>query len=161
MRVVRVAASRASRGALAQLGDSATPVFHCTDGDTAIVLASWSEQVTREVGVWLRVTNGYRAQFAARDIRTLAVLTNLRHVVIEAVERADEHADVVRVLLTGEEVNFSNSVATLSHAFSRPTPPRPLTVWSYEKKQLTSPERTLQEVSRDALGDAELTYFED
>jgi hypothetical protein len=94
-------------------------------------------------------------------VRTLSVLTNLRHVVIEAADRASDHADIVRVLLSGEEVNFSNSVATLTHAFSRPAPPRPLTVWSYDNQELTSPEGTLHQVPREAPGDAELTYFED
>jgi hypothetical protein len=136
-------------------------VFRCSDVDTAIVIGSWSDELTSEVGVWLRVTDGYRAQIIARDARTLSVLINLRHVVIEAADRASEHADVVRALLRGEEVSFSNSVATLTHAFSRPAPPRLLTVWSYENGELTSSEGTLREVSRDATRDAELTYFED
>jgi hypothetical protein len=160
MRLVRVVASRSSRSAVAEI-DDATPVFRCNDADTAIVLGSWSDALTSEVGVWLRVTDGYRAQIVARDVRTLSVLTNLRHVVIEAADRVREHADVVRVLLSGEEVNFSNSVATLTHAFSRPAPPRPLTVWSFENAELTSPEGTLRQVSRNAPSDAELTYFED
>jgi hypothetical protein len=160
MRLVRVVASRASRNALAEFRDT-TPVFRCNDADTAIVLGSWSDELTSDVGVWLRVTEGYSAQIVARDVRTLSVLTNLRHVVIEAADRASEHADVVRVLLSGDEVNFSNSVATLTHAFSRPAPPRPLIVWSYDNAELTSPEATLHEVPRAAPGDAELTYFED
>jgi len=160
MRLVRVVASRTPRRTLSEFAD-ATPVFRCNDADTAIVLGSWSDALTSEVGVWLRVSDGYRAQIAARDVRTLSVLTNLRHVVIEAADRPSEHADVVRVLLRGEETNFSNSVATLTHAFSRPAPPRPLTVWSYVHAQLTSPEGTLREVPREAPGDAELTYFED
>jgi hypothetical protein len=160
MRLVRVVASRASRNALAEFRDAA-PVFRCNDADTAIVLGSWSDELTSDVGVWLRVTEGYSAQIIARDVRTLSVLTNLRHVVIEAADRASEHADVVRVLLSGDEVNFSNSVATLTHAFSRPAPPRPLIVWSYDNAELTSPEATLHEVPRAAPGDAELTYFED
>jgi hypothetical protein len=160
MRLVRVVASRTSRSAVAGFRD-ATPVFRCNDADTAVVLGSWSDALTRDVGVWLRVSDGYRAQIAARDVRTLSVLTNLRHVVIEAAQRADEHAEIVRQLLSGEEVNFSNSVATLTHAFSRPAPPRPLTVWSYDKAQLTSPERTLREVPGQAPRDLELTFFED
>jgi hypothetical protein len=160
MRLVRVVASRAPRKSLAEFSD-ATPIFRCNDGDTAIVLGSWSDVLNNDLGVWLRVTEGYRAQIAARDVRTLSVLTNLRHVVIEAADRASEHAEVVRALLSGEEVNFSNSVATLTHVFSRPAPPRPLTVWSYENAELTSPERMLHEVPREAADDAELTYFGD
>jgi hypothetical protein len=160
MRLVRVVASSASSSVLTQFPDT-TPVFRCSDADTAIVLGSWSDAATRDVGVWLRVSDGYRAQIAARDVRTLSVLTDLRHVVIEAADRASEHADIVRALLSGEEVNLSNSVATLTHAFSRPAPPRPLTVWSYENSELKSPEGTLREVPAGAPGDAALTYFED
>jgi hypothetical protein len=160
MRLVRVVASRASRSAVAEWTD-VTPVFRCNDADTAIVLGSWSDALTSDVGVWLRVTDGYSAQIVARDVRTLSVLMSLRHVVIEAADRANEHADIVRALLTGEEVNFSNSVATLTHAFSRPAPPQPLTVWSYANAELTSPEGTLREVPHDTPGDAAVTYFED
>jgi len=159
MRLVRVVASRSSSGALAELGD-ATPVFRCDDADTAIVLGSWSGALDSGVGVWLRVTDGYSAQIVARDVRTLSVLTNLRHVVIEAADRASEHADIVRVLLSGGEVNFANSVATLTHAFSRPAPPRPLTVWSFDSGELTSRTGTLREVPRSAPADEALTYFE-
>jgi hypothetical protein len=160
MRLVRVIASRVSKGALTEIND-ATPVFRCSDADTAIVLGSWSNALSNDVGVWLRVTEGYSAQIVARDVRTLSVLTNLRHVVIEAADRASERADIVRELLSGEEVNFSNSVATLTHVFSRPAPPRPLTVWSYDNAELKSPEGSLREVPREAPDDAELTYFED
>lgn len=160
MRLVRVVASRVSSNVLTEFRD-ATPVFRCSDADTAIVLGSWSDALTSEVGVWLRVSEGYSAQIVARDVRTLSVLTSLRHVVIEAADRAAEHADVVRVLLSGEEVNFSNSVATLTHAFSRPAPPRPLTVWSYDREKLTSSDGTLHQVPREAPGDEGLTYFED
>jgi hypothetical protein len=160
MRLARVVASRASSVALTKSA-TATPLFRCNDADTTLVLASWSDQVISDVGVWLRVSDGYRAQIAARDVRTLSVLVDLRHVVIEAGDRAEEHADVVRMLLSGEEVNFSNSVATLTHAFSRPAPPRPLTVWSYSNGELTSPEGSLREMPRGAAADEELTYFED
>lgn len=161
MRLVRVVASRTSSIALAEIGDDATPLFQCADGDTAIVLASWRDQLTREVGAWLEVGPEYSAQIAARDVRTLSVLTDLRQVVIAAPDRSSEHADIVRVLLTGEEVNFSNGTATLRHAFSRPAPPKPITVWSYDDKQLTSGDVTLRVVQRDVTHDAELMYFED
>jgi hypothetical protein len=160
MRLVRVVASRSSSGALAEVGD-ATPLFRCNDADTAIVLGSWADALTGDVGVWLRVTDGYSAQIVARDVRTLSVLMDLRHVIIEAADRASEHADIVRVLLSGKEVDFANSVATLTHVFSRPAPPRPLTVWSYRNGELASPEGTLREVPRSAPADKSLTYFED
>jgi alkanesulfonate monooxygenase SsuD/methylene tetrahydromethanopterin reductase-like flavin-dependent oxidoreductase (luciferase family) len=159
MGLVRVVASRASSRVLDHFGDT-TPVFRCSDADTAIVLGSWSDALTSEVGVWLRVSDGYSAQIVARDVRTLSVLTNLRHVVIESADRARENADIVRALLSGEEVNMSNSVATLRHAYSRPAPPRPLTVWSYANSELTSPEGILREVPVEGRSDAALTYFD-
>ena len=161
MRLVRVSASRTSSIDLSEIGDHSIPLFQCSDGDTAIVLASWRDQLTGQVGAWLEVGPGYSAQIAARDVRTLAVLSDLRHVVIAATDRVDDHADLVRVLLTGEEVNVSNDVATLRHAFSRPAPPQPITVWGYEDEQLTSPGVTLRVVQRDVTNGAELTYFED
>jgi predicted nucleotidyltransferase len=73
MRLVRVVASRRRRTLVTEFSD-ATPVFRCNDADTAIVLGSWSDALTSDVGVWLRVTEGYRAQIVARDVRTLSVL---------------------------------------------------------------------------------------
>jgi hypothetical protein len=161
MRLVRVVASRTSSIDLSDIDDRSIPLFHCFDGDTAIVLASWRAQLTRALGAWLEVGPGYSAQIAARDVRTLSVLTDLRHVVIASPDRAGDHADVLRVLLTGEEVNFSNEVATLRHAFSRPAPAKPITVWSYADEQLTSRDVTLRMAQRGVAKDAELTYFED
>jgi hypothetical protein len=161
MRLVRVVVPRTSSIELSEIGDHSLPLFQCSDGDTAIVLASWRDRLTGHVGVWLEVDPGYSAQIAARDVRTLSVLTDLRHVVISAPGRASDHADVVRALLTGEEVNFSNSVAVLRHAFSRPAPPQPITIWSYEDEQLASGGVTLRVVQRDVTSGAELTYFED
>jgi hypothetical protein len=161
MRLVRVVASRTSSFALSEIGDRSIPLFQCADGDTAIALASWSGRLSGEVGAWLEVGPDYPAQIAARDARTLSVLTDLGHVVIAARDRAGDHADVVRVLLTGEEVSFSSSVATLHHAISRPAPPKPITVWSYDNEQLTSGDVTLRVVRHDDTHDAELTYFED
>ena len=44
---------------------------------------------------------------------TLSWLVELDHVVVEATNDAEAHADVVRALLTDDEVNFTNDVATL------------------------------------------------
>jgi hypothetical protein len=161
MRLVRVVASRATNIDLSEVVDLSIPVIQCANGDTAIALASWRDQLTGPVGAWLEVGPGYSAQIAARDVRTLSTLTDLRHVVIAAPDRAGGHADVVRVLLTGEEVNFSNEVATLRHAFSRPSPPKPITVWSYEGEHLTCGNVTLRVVQHDVTQGVELTYFED
>ncbi|HEY1825061.1 MAG TPA: hypothetical protein VGG21_03775 [Acidimicrobiales bacterium] len=158
MRLVRVRSSIESAREFLSLHDGPTAVFCCDDADSAIVLASLRDGVSREVGVWLSVSADYPAQIAARDARTLSVLFELRHVVIEG---ADQHAEIVRLLLSGEEVTFSNDVARLDHVVSRPVPQQPLTVWSYADSALTSPEATLVASGLERRGDLELTYFED
>jgi hypothetical protein len=159
MRLVRCTTGRET-SAIGEFGDDVVPIYRCADGDTAVAFASWCQHVRRDVGVWLRVSPDYPPQIAARDVRTLSVLSDLRHVVIEAPDRVGEYAEVVRVLLGGHEVTFSNSVATLTHAFSRPAPTSPLTVWSYENRRLTSEQGTLLEGESHHAPPAQFTYFE-
>jgi hypothetical protein len=73
---------------------------------------------------------------------------------------SNEHADVVRALLTNDEVNFTNAVVSLVGAYNRPAPPSPLTVWSYDGQRLVSGDQVLSpgRVESDDVG--ELTYFE-
>jgi hypothetical protein len=52
---------------------------------------------------------------------------------------------VVSALLTNDEVNFVNGVASLRGAYNRPAPPSPLTVWSYDGEVLRSADRVLDE----------------
>ena len=111
------------------------------------------------VGVWLCASASYSAQLCARDVKTLSHLVALDHVVIEAASGSAEHADIVRALLTNDEVNFENDLATIRGAYNRPAPPTPVTVWSAQEETLTSEAGVLrlQRVeSRDALA---LTYF--
>lgn len=161
MRLVRVLTTFEAARDVESLHDEPTPLFACSNADTAIVLASLRDRLSREVGVWLRVSEGYPAQIATRDVRTLSVLMDLCHVVIEAPEPAVEHAEIVRALLSGDEVNLSNSVATLTHVVSRPVPPRPITVWAYDDGELVSPGATLHAGVTRHQGASELTYFED
>ena len=161
MRLVGVLTTFEAARDVETLHDEPTPLFACSNADTAIVLASLRDRLSREVGVWLHVSEGYPAQIATRDIRTLSVLLDLRDVVIEAPESALEHAAIVRALLSGDEVNLSNSVATLTHVVSRPVPPRPITVWAYDSGELTNSESTLHVAATRHQGASELTYFED
>jgi hypothetical protein len=161
VRLVRLLTTLEAARDFESLHDEPTPLFECSDANTAIVLASLRDHLSREVGVWLSVSEEYPAQMATRDVRTLAVLMDLRHVVIEAADRVYEHAEIVRALLSGEEVNLSNSVATLTHVVSRPVPPRSITVWGFESGQLVSPEVTLGAATTHRHRTSELTYFED
>jgi hypothetical protein len=105
------------------------------------------------------VNADYSAQLCARDVKTLSHLVALRHVVIEAESRSFAHAAIVRALLTNDEVNFDNELATIRGAYNRPAPPAPLTVWSADDNALTSELATLRfERSAERHG-AALTYF--
>jgi hypothetical protein len=161
VRLVRVLTTFEAARDVAALHEEPTPLFACSNADTAIVLASVRDRLSREMGVWLNVSEEYPAQIATRDVRTLSVLLDLRHVVIEAPGSALEHAEIVRALLSGDEVNLSNSVATLTHVVSRPVPPRPITVWAYDGSDLVSPELSLRVGAMRREGASELTYFED
>jgi hypothetical protein len=160
VRLVRVLTTFEAASDFESLHDEPTPLLVCSNADTAIVLASLRDRLSREVGVWLSVSEGYPAQIATRDVRTLSVLMNLHHVVIEAPDSVSEYAEIVRALLSGDEVNLSNAVATLTDVVSRPVPPRPITVWSFDGGELVSPEVTLRADAPRHRGASELTYFE-
>jgi hypothetical protein len=138
MELVRLVAPLARRDALIELSKESMTLFRCSDADTVIAISSLRDQLTGEVGVWLKVGTDYPAQLCARDVKTLSLLVDLRHVVIEAHSQSALHADIVRALLTNDEVNFENELATIEGAYNRPAPPAPLTVWSYEDETLTS-----------------------
>ena len=134
-------------------------VFECSDADTVIAAGSFKDQWPRALGVWLRVSRDYPAQLAARDVATLSWLVDLDHVVVGAEDHAESHAEVVRALLTDDEVNFSNDVVRLEKAYNRPAPPRPLTVWSYDGATLHSATGALSVVASASTALGELTTF--
>ncbi len=159
MELVRLDAPLSDRDALITVSLESTTLFSCRDGDTVIVVASLAGRLRVGVGVWLCASASYSAQLCARDVKTLSHLVALDHVVIEAASGSAEHADIVRALLTNDEVNFENDLATIRGAYNRPAPPTPVTVWSAQEETLTSEAGVLrlQRVeSRDALA---LTYF--
>jgi hypothetical protein len=159
MELVRLVAPLAHRDALAALSHESTTIFSCSDADTVITVASMRDQLTTEIGVWLKVSANYSAQLCARDVKTLSHLVSLRHVVVDAETRSVDHAEIVRALLTDDEVNFANELATIRGAYNRPAPPAPLTVWSAEDGTLTSGIATLRIAQAAARDGAELTYF--
>lgn len=160
MELVRLVASTTQLDDVIQLANERTVLFRCANADTVVVAASMSGRLTNPLGVWLEVDEEYRAQLAARDVATLAAVVPLGHVVIAASSLSEEHADVVRALLTDDEVNFTNAVVSLVGAFNRPSPPSPLTVWSYDGQRLFSGDQVLSP-RRDETSDAgELTFFE-
>jgi hypothetical protein len=134
-------------------------VFDCVDANTIICAAALKDQWTSPIGVWLEVSHDYPAQMCARDVKTLSWLVELENVVVSADDDAQSHAQVVRALLTNDEVNLSNEVATLSGAYNRPAPPRALRVWSSTRGVLESDGVRLSELSVTANELGELTSY--
>ncbi len=130
-------------------------VFSCSTGDTVIAAAALEGRLRRPLGLWLDVSEDYPAQMAARDVATLSHLIEIDQVVIASRSLAVERADVVRALLTEDEVNFSNAAATLTGAYNRPAPPRPITVWSFDGHILRSTVNVLVSAvtTSDAVGE--------
>ena len=110
-------------------------LFSCSDADSVMCLASLRGDLSSSVGIWLEVGNDYPAALCARDIATLSWLVDLREVVISG-DDADAQAEVVRAMLSDEEITFSNKVANIVGAYNRPSPPNPIRVWSYENGSL-------------------------
>lgn len=160
MELVRAETSLEQLGGVLALSDESTLLFRILDADTVIALASKSSAFTSPIGVWLEATTQYPAQLIARDVSTLAALVPIHHAVIEATSLASEHANVVRALLTNEEVNFENDVATLRGAYNRPAPPTPVTVWHADGESIVSEETTLRIRLVENRAEAALTYFD-
>ena len=110
-------------------------LFSCSDADSVMFLASLRGDLSSSVGIWLEVGNDYPAALCARDVATLSWLVDLREVVISG-DDADAQAEVVRAMLSDEEITFSNKVANIVGAYNRPPPPNPIRVWSYENGSL-------------------------
>jgi hypothetical protein len=159
MELVRLVAPLEHRDALVALSLASTALFDCSDADTVITVASLRDRLTTDVGVWLRVSADYSAQLCARDVKTLSHLVALRHVVIDAESRSRAHAEIVRALLTNDEINFTNELVTIRGAYNRPAPPAPLTVWSEEDGTLTSELSTLHAERSTTRDGAELTWY--
>jgi hypothetical protein len=66
-------------------------------------------------------------------------------VVVSAERDAASHAEVVAALLTNDEVNFTNEVAAIAHAYNRPAPPTPVEVWSFDGARCAAATRSLRE----------------
>ncbi len=132
----------------------------CPDGSSIMVAASLRDRLTRSLGVWVEVSGDYSAALVARDVGTLSWLIDLDHVVV-AGDRAGDQADVVRALLTNDEVDFANAAGTLRGAYNRPAPPTPVTVWSLEGGALVHGADRLVARAARATDAGELTGYSD
>lgn len=159
MELVRLVAPLAKRANVARLSNEHSLLFRCSDADTVITAASLVDQLTEPLGVWLFVHEGYPAQLAARDVKTLAAIVPLGHVVVESDDCAEDHADALRALLTNGEVNFTNDVVVLTGAYNRPAPPTPIIVWSSNGESLVGEVVVLTKGRIESSDVGVFTYF--
>jgi hypothetical protein len=161
MAMVRLDARLATLDSLIDLVNATTGplALRCVDGDTVMMASALRGRPSRPVGVWLEVSQGYHASLAARDVATLAWLIELELVVIASQSHAASHADVVAALLTNDEVNFSNDVAEIAHAYNRPAPPSAVAVWSCDDTTLRSGDVTLRETSTTSANEVTVTSY--
>jgi len=159
MRLARLDVSLAELSEVPTLvsDDQRPVVLRVLDADGVIALASVAGRWSGSWGVWLRADQGYGAGLIARDVKTLSTLVELDHVVIDAATDAPAHAEVVRALLSDDEVTIHNAAARITRAHNRPAPPRPVTVWYVDADSLRDGERVLRRVER--RGD--VTFFSD
>lgn len=131
-------------------------LWSCGDVDTVVAAAALGEdRRRRHWGLWLEASADYPAAIIARDVKTLAALVPVEHVVVAAAFAPRDHAAVVTALLGGGPVDLANEVATLRHAYNRPAPTRPLRVWTFEEGRLTSDGEvaTAGATGRDEMGE--------
>ncbi|HEV2427788.1 MAG TPA: hypothetical protein VGS61_06185 [Acidimicrobiales bacterium] len=130
MEVRRLDATLAARDAIpADLSRLPGPVVvRLSDADVAVAAPALG--VSR-LGVWVAASAQRPAALIARDVKTLSHLLDLTDVVVEGPD-APSQAEVVEAMLTDDEVSLKTPVATLTHAYNRPAPPRPVAVWSYD-----------------------------
>ena len=158
MQLARLDVTPAEMADLASVAAQDHPlVIRVIGADTVTMLAAMSEALSGAWGVWLEASEHYSAGLIARDVKTLARLLWIEHVVVDAAENSAAHAEVVRVLLSNESVTLYNAVANITGAYNRPAPPRPVTVWNVQGDLLVHPQRSLlrQRVS------GALTYYQD
>jgi len=147
MALVRLDVRFEDLGALVDDANARHVVVSVIDADSIVALSSLHDALKAPIGVWLEVSEDYSAQMAARDVKTLSWLVTLDTVVVSG-PHAEASADVLTALLTNDEVNFTNGVATIVGAYNRPAPPRPVTVWSFDGDLLRHGDEVLRETSK-------------
>ena len=158
MALVRLAVRLGDLDALAQYANAHRVVVTVRDADTIIALGSLHDSLERPIGVWLGLSEDYSPQMAARDVATLSWLVPLDTVVVSS-PGVEARAQVLEALLTDDEVNFTNDVATLVGAYNRPAPPRPVTVWRWDGTLLRHGDEVLREASSESVGAFQTTTF--
>ena len=143
MTLVHLVAPLESLDDVARAAHGAT-VFSCANADTIVATGALHGRLPGAIGVWLELSDDYSAQMVARDVATLSWIVEFDHVVVAAPTLVLERAEVVRALLSDDEVTFSNEAATVRGAYNRPSPPSPVTVWSYDGQSLRNGDEVLR-----------------
>jgi hypothetical protein len=149
MTLVRLDVRFEDLDALARYAKDHHVVVSIIDADTVIALGSLHDQLARAIGVWLELSPDYSAQLAARDVATLSWLVPLDRVVVSG-SHVEASAQVLESLLSDDEVNFANGVATLVGAYNRPAPPSPVAVWSWDGTLLRRGDEVLREATSES-----------
>ncbi|MGD0692034.1 MAG: hypothetical protein ABSA22_06790, partial [Acidimicrobiales bacterium] len=132
--------------ALADYANAHHVTVSVVDADTIVALSSLHDALQAPIGVWLELSADYAAQMAARDVKTLSWLVALDTVVVSG-PHAEAGAEVLEALLTNDEVNFTNGLATIVGAYNRPAPPSPVAVWRWDETGLRHGDHVLHEAS--------------
>lgn len=158
MDVVRLDVRFDALDALVEESINGHVVIAVLDADPMVTLGSLHDELTRPVGVWLELTNDYSAQMAARDVATLSWLIALDTAVVSS-PSGDAAARVFEALLTDDEVNFTNELASLVGAYNRPAPPLPIAVWSFDGTLLRRGDEVLRAASSEPRDAGWATLF--
>ena len=118
-------------------------VVRVSDADTVTALAGVAGDWEGSWGVWLEPGEDYGIGALARDVRTLAQLIELDHVVLDHAH-AEHYAVALDALLRGEEVSVENETLVLRAVVSRPVVGYRVTVWHVEGESLVHAERRLR-----------------
>jgi hypothetical protein len=101
-----------------------------TSGSTAALIAAATADPAVAIVPWLVVGPGYGAALAARDLSTLAHLTEVSDVIVSVeLDQGRDHAVLFDALVNRDDVTIANAAGRLEHAYNRPPPPHPIRVW--------------------------------
>jgi hypothetical protein len=144
--------------ALAIYANAHHVVVSIIDADTIVSLGSLHDRLRAPIGVWLQLSEDYSAPLAARDVKTLSWLVPLETVVVSGPNAASS-AQILEALLSDNEVNFTNGIATLVAAYNRPAPPKPVAVWSLDGAVLRRGDTILREASSQTTDLGDVTTY--
>lgn len=158
MALVRLDVRFDALDSLVERANAGHVVVSLRDADAIVTLGSLHDRLTGPVGVWLELSEDYAAQMAARDVATLSWLIALDTVVVSAAS-PQSSAEVLEALLSDDEVNITNDVASIVAAYNRPAPPSPVAVWRWDGSVVRRGDVMLREASTESFDGFDETTF--